>query len=171
MNLKNNELNNHVGILFQMGIEEAYQYYLKQSYRFHINTPCWFYSSLKFEISSREKTIEIFLDKQGYSTYLSNYYEMQFTRNRFLMKTPSHELSYKINNTQSNKKFYSHLDPIKIRKTIQSKELLQKPTNPIDFSETKKLLNHSFICSLPKKQIATLRSIQLNSDSVENRII
>ena len=79
----------------QRGVEEAYQYYLKQSYQLHINTPCWFYSFLRglgqrsepggFEISDREKAIEIFIDKQGYSTYLSNYYEMKFKRNRFLI--------------------------------------------------------------------------------------
>lgn len=82
---ENNELNSSYGVFPQMGIEEAYQYYVNQSYRLHINTPCWFYSFLKFEISEREKPIEIFIDRQGYSIYLSNYYEMKFKRKRFLM--------------------------------------------------------------------------------------
>lgn len=75
------------GIPTQIGIEQAYEYYLNQSYRLHINTPCWFYSFLKFETSEREKIIEIYIDKQGYSIYVSNYYEMKFKRNRFLINS------------------------------------------------------------------------------------
>ena len=79
----------------------------------------------KFEVPNREKTIEIFIDKQGYSTYLSTYYEMKFKRNRFLIM---------------NEKLY----PIEIKKVGQftvffgasstRKENLQLPFSSLSFS-------------------------------------
>ena len=69
-------------------IEEAYQYYLNTAYRFHINTPVWFRFWNTFETSEREKPIELFIDKQGYSIYISKYYEIKLKRNRLVRVLP-----------------------------------------------------------------------------------
>ena len=64
-------------------IEEAYKYYLNAISRFHINTPVWFNSISLFETSEREKPIEFFIDQQGYTIFISKYYEIHLKKNRF----------------------------------------------------------------------------------------
>nr|UIB38778.1 RNA polymerase beta' subunit [Trentepohlia sp. YN1242] len=105
--------NTNGGILTQFGIEEAYQYYLNQNYRVHVNTPCWFSSKLKFELPEREKAIEIFIDKQGYSTYLSHYYEKKLKRNRFFITCKTENDSFILTPLRKSKNFSFVSDPKK----------------------------------------------------------